>query len=65
MSFDPRLSQAIRSLQQEQSGQGAGSFDALLYRRLDATVREYLIAFEEAQAPEPKRDKPTASEPQP
>ena len=29
----------IRSLQQEQAGQGAESFNALLYRRLDATLR--------------------------
>jgi Fic family protein len=40
----------IRSLQQEQAGQGAGNFDSLLYRRLDATLGEYLSAFEEAEA---------------
>jgi hypothetical protein len=40
----------IRSLQQEQAGQGAGIFNTLLYRRLDATLGEYLSAFEEAEA---------------
>jgi Fic family protein len=45
----------IRSLQQEQAGQGAGGFHALLYRRLDATLQEYLIVLEEAQAP-PRHD---------
>jgi hypothetical protein len=39
----------IRSLQQEQAGQGAESFNALLYRRLDATLGEYLSALQEAQ----------------
>ena len=37
----------IRSLQQDQAGQGAESFDALLYRRLDATLEEYLSAVQE------------------
>jgi Fic family protein len=46
----------IRSLQQEQAGQGAGNFNALLYRRLDATLGEYLSALQEAQTPEAKRD---------
>ncbi len=32
----------IRSLQQEQGGQGTEAFDALLYRRLEATLEEYL-----------------------
>src|SRR5271165_1456988 len=32
----------IRSLQQEQAGQGADTFNALLYQRLDATLGEYL-----------------------
>jgi Fic family protein len=36
----------IRSLQQAQAGQGAESFDGLLYRRLDATLDEYLSALE-------------------
>jgi Fic family protein len=41
----------IRSLQQEQAGQGDESFNALLYRRLDATLEEYLSALQEAQPP--------------
>jgi Fic family protein len=41
----------IRTLQQEQAGQGAASFNALLYWRLDATLEEYLRALEEAQTP--------------
>jgi Fic family protein len=42
----------IGSLQQEQAGQGAAAFNALLYRRLDATLSEYLSALQEAQPPE-------------
>jgi Fic family protein len=42
----------IRSLQQEQAGKGAESFNALLYNRLDATLGEYLRAMREAQPPE-------------
>jgi Fic family protein len=38
----------IRSLQQQQAGQGSDSFNALLYRRLDATMEEYLKAIEKA-----------------
>jgi len=53
----------IRSLQQEQAGQGPESLNALLYRRLDATLEEYLSALQEALPPEPKRDKPTGPEP--
>lgn len=49
----------IRSLQQEQAGQGAQNFNVLLYRRLDATLGEYLSALQEAETPEAKRDKPT------
>jgi Fic family protein len=52
----------VRSLQQEQAGQGAEDFDALLYRRLDATLAEYLSALEEAQTPEAKREKSTGPE---
>ena len=52
---DDRL-EYIRSLQQEQAGGGAESFNALLYRRLHATLGEYLSALQEAQAPEAKRD---------
>src|ERR1700692_166362 len=32
----------IRSLQQDQAGQGSESFNALLYKRMDATLTEYL-----------------------
>src|SRR5271155_2492594 len=39
----------IRSLQQEQAGQGAESFNALLYRRLDATLEEYVSALQEGR----------------
>ena len=38
----------IRALQQAQAGHGTESFCDLLYRRLDATLGEYLRAFEEA-----------------
>jgi Fic family protein len=38
----------ILSLQQEQAGQGAESFDALLCRRLDATLDDYLSVLQEA-----------------
>ncbi len=55
----------IRSLQQEQAGQGPGSSNALLYRRLDATLGEYLSALQEAQAPEAKRDQPSGPDPKP
>jgi len=36
----------IRSLQQAQAGQGTESFNGLLYKRLDATLEEYLSALE-------------------
>jgi hypothetical protein len=55
----------IRSLQQEQAGQGPESFNALLYRRLDATLEEYLSAWQEAQTPEGRRDKSGSPEPKP
>jgi len=55
----------IRSLQQEQAGQGPQSFNALLYRRLDATLGEYLSALQETQTPETKRDMPGGPEPKP
>jgi Fic family protein len=35
----------IRSLQEEQAGHGAAEFTLLLYRRLDATLEEYLSAL--------------------
>jgi hypothetical protein len=38
----------IRALQQSQAGHGTESFDTLLYERLDATLEEYLSAFEKA-----------------
>ncbi len=46
----------IRSLQEEQAGQGVESFNALLYKRLDATLNEYLSLLKEAQTPEARRD---------
>ena len=36
----------IRGLQQAQAGQAAESFSRLLYKRLDATLDEYLAALE-------------------
>ena len=36
----------IRSLQQAQAGQGTASLNGLLYKRLDATLDEYLSALE-------------------
>ena len=36
----------IRALQQAQAGQGVENFDALLYRRLDAALDDYLHALE-------------------
>jgi hypothetical protein len=47
----------IRSLQQAQAGQGAGSFDTLLYRRLDAILDEYVSALQEAQGTEGRVDR--------
>ena len=55
----------IRSLAEEQTGGGAGKFNALLYRRLDATLEEYLSALQEALPPETKRDKPSGPDPKP
>jgi hypothetical protein len=55
----------IRSLQEEQAGGSVERFNALLYRRLDATLGEYLSALQEAQTPELKRDKPTGPDPKP
>ena len=55
----------IRSLQQEQARQGADNFNALLYRRLDATLEEYLSALQEALPPEPGSDKPGGPGPNP
>jgi Fic family protein len=50
----------IRGLQREQAGHGDASFNALLYRRLDATLGEYLSALQEAQTAEAKRPRPEA-----
>jgi Fic family protein len=36
----------IRALQEEQGGGGSASFGALLYRRLDAALDEYLRAMQ-------------------
>ena len=55
----------ILSLQQDQAGQGAEKFNALLYRRLDATLGEYLGTLQEVPAPEARRDKSSPSEPKP
>jgi len=41
----------IRGLQQAQVGQGAESFSRLLYKRLDATLAEYLSALQESLPP--------------
>lgn len=41
----------VRSLQQEQAGQGTETLNRLLYRRLDETLGEYLSALQEARTP--------------
>jgi Fic family protein len=41
----------IGALQQSQAGQGSEAFDTLLYRRLDATLEEYLSALQGARRP--------------
>ena len=41
----------VRSLQQEQAGQGIENFNGLLYRRLVATLGEYLSALQEGSPP--------------
>ncbi len=41
----------IRALQQEQAGQGEDSCNALLYRRLDATLDDYLSILQQARTP--------------
>jgi Fic family protein len=41
----------IRALQQSQARQGTESFDTLLYERLDATLGEYLSAYEKERMP--------------
>lgn len=47
---DDRL-EYIRGLQQEQAGQGAAAFYALLYRCLDSTLHDYLITLQPPQTP--------------
>lgn len=44
----------VRGLQREQSGHGDEDFNTSLYRRLDATLSEYLSALEEAQISDEK-----------
>jgi len=39
----------VRGLQEAEAGQGTESFETLLYERLDATLGEYLAAFQEGQ----------------
>lgn len=51
----------IRSLQHA----GHGNFNAFLYRRLDATLGEYLSALREAMPPEANSRRPPAVEPKP
>lgn len=41
----------IRTLQQAQNGQGVEGFNALLYRRLDETLGEYVSALQNALPP--------------
>ncbi len=38
----------IRSLQQDQAGQGPSDFNTLLYRRLDATLTDYLSVLQQS-----------------
>ena len=51
----------IRSLQQAQAGQGTQSLSDLLYKRLDATLGEYLSVLQEALPLEARRDEPSGS----
>ncbi len=55
----------IRGLQQAQVGQGAESLNALLNRRLDATLGEYLSVLQEAQTSQADPDKSGHSKPKP
>jgi Fic family protein len=55
----------IRSLAEGQATGSADRFTALLYRRLDATLGEYLSALQEALPPEAKSAKLPGSEPKP
>jgi Fic family protein len=53
----------IHALQEVQTGQGPESFNRLLYKRLDATLGEYLSAAKEALSAQPAPTKPRGSEP--
>jgi len=53
----------IRSLQEAQAGQGLERFSSLLYRRLDATLQEYLNALQEASTPKAKPTMAGGTEP--
>jgi Fic family protein len=55
----------IRSLQHEQAGQGTENFDALLYRRLNETLDEYLSALQEPRAGKVRPDKSSNPKPTP
>jgi Fic family protein len=55
----------IRSLQDEQAGQGSERFNRLLYERLDATLGEYLGALQETPTPQSRHDKSGGFEPKP
>jgi Fic family protein len=55
----------IRSLQLAQAGEGSESFNGLLYKRLDATLGEYVSALEEALSPEAGRDEAGSPDPAP
>jgi Fic family protein len=60
---DDRL-EYIRGLAEEQAGGSAARFNALLYRRLEATLGEYSSALQQAQPPDAKPPK-SRTEPQP
>jgi Fic family protein len=47
----------LGALQQAQAGNGTGALDLLLYRRLDATLGEYLRASKQA-VPHPAQSRP-------
>jgi Fic family protein len=47
----------LGALRQAQMGEGTAAFDLLLYRRLDATLGEYLTASKDA-LPQPTQPRP-------
>lgn len=55
----------IRALQEARAGGDTGSFERLLYERLDATLGEYLSASQEALAAPARQPKARDSEPAP